>query len=99
MFIFGNLLGAFAVVLNVALSILWWLIFIRAIISWVNPDPYNPIVQFLHRSTEPFLSPIRRIIPPYNIGLDLSPLVAILIIIFVQNFVVGTLVEISYRMR
>jgi YggT family protein len=55
-----------------------WIIIARALISWVSPDPFNPIVRFLHRATEPVLRPIRRRMPMYQIGLDLSPLVAIL---------------------
>jgi YggT family protein len=55
-----------------------WIIIARALISWVSPDPFNPIVRFLYRATEPVLRPIRRRMSTFQIGLDLSPLVAIL---------------------
>jgi YggT family protein len=63
----------------------------RALISWVNPDPYNPIVRFLYKITEPVLNPIRRLIPSWKIGIDLSPMIAILIIFFLQRFLVASL--------
>jgi YggT family protein len=99
MFVAGNFVGAFAEVLNWALWAYWWIIVIRALISWVNPDPWNPIVQFLHRVTEPVLAPIRRWLPTYRWGIDLSPLVAILAIHFVQGFLVSSLRELAWRLR
>src|SRR3989304_5430061 len=86
MFILGNLIGAIAKVLDIVLNLYMWIIIIRAIISWVNPDPYNPIIQFLYQVTEPVLSPIRRIIPTYTTGIDFSPIIVFLLIIFLQNF-------------
>lgn len=68
-----------------------WVIIARAVISWVNPDPYNPIVQFLYRITEPVLEWYRRKIPTYNLGMDLSPMLVILTIIFLQYFLVPVL--------
>jgi YggT family protein len=97
MFILGNFLHAFAKVLDMALYFFMWVIIIRALITWVNPDPYNPIVQFLTRVTEPILSPIRRFLPTYRIGMDLSPLIAILIIYFMRDFLIRTLMEIAIR--
>ena len=85
MFIIANFLVAVAEIIQVAINVLWWLIIIRALISWVNPDPYNPIVQFLYRTTEPFLIPFRRIIPAYKIGIDLSPVFAILALLFLRK--------------
>ncbi len=98
MFVFGNVILGVAKVLDVVLNIYMWVIIIRALISWVNPDPYNPIVQFLTRVTEPVLRPIRKLVPPYKIGIDLSPLIAILIIIFLQYAVVETLRRVGYSM-
>lgn len=95
MFIISNLLVAIARVLNVAISVLWWLIIIRALISWVNPDPYNPIVQFLYRTTEPFLLPFKRIIPAYRVGIDLSPIFAILALLFLRYFFVNSLIDLA----
>ena len=97
MFILGNFLNAFAKVLDMALNLFMWVIIIRALITWVNPDPYNPIVQFLTRVTEPILSPIRRLLPTYRIGVDLSPFIAILIIYFMRDFLVRSLMEIAIR--
>jgi YggT family protein len=72
-----------------------WVIIIRALISWVNPDPYNRIVQILTRVTEPALRPIRKLVPPDKIGVDLSPLIAILIIIFLQYALIKNLYRIA----
>lgn len=99
MFIVSNFLVAIAEVIQVAINVLWWLIIIRALISWVNPDPYNPLVQFLYRTTEPFLMPFRRIIPAYKIGIDLSPVFAILALLFVRYFLVNSLIDLARFMR
>jgi YggT family protein len=69
------------------LSVIQWLVIIAAVISWVNPDPRNPIVQFLYRSTEPLLRPFRRLLPPGRTGgIDFSPLLVILVILFIRTF-------------
>jgi YggT family protein len=75
-----------------------WIIIIRALISWVNPDPYNPIVRFLYQATEPVLYPIRRRMP-FMGGIDLSPIVVLLAILFLQAFLVRTLEELAIRIR
>lgn len=95
MFIFGNLIIAIAKILDMALTIYMWIIIFRAIISWVNPDPYNPIVRFLYRATEPVLTPIRRLIPIGNVGIDFSPIVVILVIYFLKLFVVTSLLQLA----
>ena len=89
----GNIVLGLAKVLGVALDIYLWIIIIRALISWVNPDPYNPIVQFLTRMTEPVLRPLRRLVPTWKMGVDLSPIIAILIIYFLEYAVVTNLRE------
>lgn len=99
MFILANLIEALAQVVSIALSFYMWVIVIRALISWVNPDPYNPIVQFLYKVTEPVLYPIRRMMGTYSIGIDLSPLIVILVIIFLQNFLVATLRELARQLQ
>ncbi len=99
MFILSNLIKALATILDLALTIYMWIIIIAALISWVNPDPYNPIVRFLYRATEPVLRRIRRMIPIGGIGVDISPMIAILIILFLQYFIVPTLVELAYKIR
>lgn len=98
MFVFANLLSALAQLVGIALHIYMWVIIIRAVISWVNPDPYNPIVQFLYRSTEPVLRPVRRYLP-VAWGIDFSPLVVIVVIIFLDQFLVGSLRELAWRLR
>lgn len=99
MFIFGNFIGAIAKVLDIVLNLYMWIIIIRAIVSWVNPDPYNPIIQFLYQVTEPVLSPIRRIIPTHTTGIDFSPIIVFLLIIFLQNFFVSTLMQMAVRLH
>jgi len=100
MFALSNLLIAVANVLDILLTILYWLILIRALISWVNPDPYNPIVQFLNNVTEPILDPIRKLLPlGFRFGIDISPIIAFLLIIFLKSFLVRTLLDLSLRLR
>lgn len=97
MFILSNFFVAAAKVADILLSIIYWLILIRALISWVNPDPFNPVVQFLQRTTEPILQPIRRLLPPTAI--DISPIVAFLAVIFLKSFLVSTLFDVGMRLR
>ncbi|MFC1576712.1 YggT family protein [Candidatus Omnitrophota bacterium] len=98
MFVLSNLIIAIAKILDVVISIMYWLILIRALISWVNPDPYNAIVQFLYKATEPILEPIRRMLPVgMRIGIDISPIIAFLVLLFLRSFLVRTLYEISAR--
>lgn len=99
MFVLGNFFSAFAQVLDTVITIFWWLIVVRALISWVNPDPNNGLVIFLVRVTEPVLAPFRRILPAWNIGLDLSPLIAILFLMFVRYFLVQSLFTLAYRLQ
>jgi YggT family protein len=74
------------------LDVYFWIILVRALISWVNPDPYNPIIRFLVLVTEPVLRPLRRLVPPHRLGgLDLSPLLAILALEFIKNGILYSL--------
>jgi len=98
-FILANFIQAFAVVLEYLIQILWWLVIIRALLSWVNPDPYNPIVQFIERSTEPLMAPFRRLVPSYRIGIDVSPILALLLLYFLKIFLVQSLMGIAFRIR
>jgi YggT family protein len=97
MYVLGNLIYALAMVLNIAITAYIWIIVIRALLSWVNPDPYNPIVRFLAAVTDPVLGPIRRRLP-YMGGLDISPVIVILILIFLRYFLVPTLMRVSFDM-
>ena len=98
MFIAGNFLIAVGEVLRWGINIYIWLIIIRAFLSWVNPDPYNPIVIFLVRSTDPVLYPLRRRIPPFG-GIDFTPLIAIFILVFINKFVSVSLIELGWRLK
>ena len=97
MFVLSNFIFSLAKVIEILLTIFYWLILVRALISWVNPDPSNSIVQLLYRTTEPVLEPIRRFLPVAAI--DLSPIVVFLAIIFLKSFLVSTLFDLGYRMR
>jgi YggT family protein len=98
MFILSNFLVAIARILDIGLSLYMWIIIARAIISWVNPDPYNPIVRFLYSVTEPVLYNVRRRIPIYFGGIDFSPIIVILVIVFLQSFLVQSLIQLAGRM-
>ena len=91
MFVFRNLLVAVATVVDYALVFFMFIIIARAVLSWVSPDPYNPIVRFIHNVTEPVLIQIRKRLPMMYGGIDFSPIVVILIIIFLRIFVVNSL--------
>jgi len=98
LFVFANLIEALATIVSYLLQIYMWVIIIRALISWVNPDPYNPIVRFLYQVTEPVLYPIRRRLP-FMGGIDLSPIIVLLAILFLQVFLVKTLNELAFRLK
>ena len=97
MFVFSNLLTAIAKILDIVLVIFMWIVIARAILSWVNPDPYNPIVRFIHNITEPVLFQIRKRIPLNFGGIDFSPILVLLAIIFLQQFVVQSLYDLALR--
>ncbi len=99
MFVLANFLYAVAKLADVVLTMMTWLIIIRALISWVNPDPYNPIVQIIQRLTDPVIHPFRKLIPMQNLGIDLSPMIAILAIWFTQLFLVQSLYGIALQLR
>lgn len=100
MFVLSNFILGLAKVIEVVLGILYWLILIRALLSWVNPDPLNPIVMFLQNTTEPILRPIRKMFAfTWKIGIDLSPIIAFLLILFLKIFLVQTLTDIANRVR
>jgi len=91
---------AVAHILGLALTVLYWLVLVRALVSWVNPDPYNFIVQFLYKTTEPILEPIRRVLPAgVRFGIDISPIIAFIAILFVKMFLVQTLLDLAVRVK
>jgi YggT family protein len=95
MFALKYFIEALATVVDLVLNIYMWIIIARALVSWVSPDPYNPIVRFLYNITEPVLGAIRRRLPLIFGGLDLSPLLVILVIVFLQRFLVATLLGLA----
>jgi YggT family protein len=97
MFVFGNLLGAVATVLDVVLSALGIVIIINALLSWVRPDPSNPIVRFLDQVSDAVCDPIRRLFPTVVGGLDLAPMIVLLVIMFLRQFVVTSLQQLALR--
>lgn len=98
MFVFANLIEAIASILSYVLYIYMWLIIARAVISWVNPDPYNKIVRILYQVTEPVLHAIRKKLP-YTGGIDISPILLLLAIMFIQAFLITTLHDLALQLK
>jgi YggT family protein len=94
----SNFLFATAEISDIVLTAYMWIVIIAAIISWVSPNPYNPVVRFLYAVTGPILRPIRRLIG-FKIGVDLSPAVVILCILFVKYFLIASLKDIAFKIR
>ena len=98
MFVVNNFMMAIAQLIDFLLTAYMWIIIGRAVISWVNADPYNPIVRFLYEVTEPPLSRIRKLLPMSMGGIDFSPILVILAIIFIQSFLVRSLAQMAVRL-
>ena len=99
MFVLGNFVYTLANLIELVLNAYLIIVIARAVLSWVNPDPDNPIVRFIHRVTEPVLRPIRDRLPTVAMGLDLSPMVVLLAIYFLKSFLVGSLHDIAASLR
>jgi YggT family protein len=99
MYILGNILIGLGNVLDILLSIYMWIVIIGALISWVNPDPYNPIVRFLRTATYPLFSWLRRRLPIVIGGIDLSPIIIIAGIVFLKFALASTIIETGYRLK
>ena len=80
------LIGSIFTVILTVVSLYKWVIIISALLTWVRPDPYNPIVQLLYRLTEPAYALVRKYVPTVFGGMDLAPLILILILIFLETF-------------
>ncbi|MBR9982538.1 MAG: YggT family protein [Desulfatitalea sp.] len=87
----GHFIIALANVLNLVLTIYLWIIIARAVLSWVNPDPFNPIVRFINNVTEPVLHRVRSKVPLFFSGIDFSPMIVLLAIMFLRGFLVQSL--------
>ena len=99
MFIMQYFFEALATVIHFALSAYLFIVIARALISWINLDPYHPLVIFLHKVTEPVLAPIRRWLPLRGLGIDVSPVIVIFAIVFLQKFLVRILQELAIGLR
>ncbi len=98
MLVIAHLLSGIAAILDMLVSLFLFLIIARAILSWVNPDPYNPIVRFIVQSTDPLLIPARRYIPAFG-GIDFSPIVVLALLTFLQVFLVALLKDYAVELR
>jgi YggT family protein len=103
MFVAGNFFSALAAVLHMLLQTYIWVVIIRVVLTWVNADPWNPIVQTLNRVTDPLLEPIRRkmfrMMGYRGMGIDISPIILIAGIYFLDFFLVGTVSDLGGRLR
>jgi YggT family protein len=99
MFVVANFLLALAQVVDYILWAYWWILLGRVVISWVNADPYNPIVRFFYVATEPVLARVRRLLPVSMGGFDLSPIVVWIGVIFLQRFLVQSLYDLAHALR
>ena len=94
MFIVGYFLNAVAEVLHLLLVLAMIVVIARAVLSWVSPDPYNPIVRIINQLSEPVLYPIRKRVP-YIAGIDFSPMLVLLAILFLDDFLVPSIQRIA----
>ncbi len=99
MFVLGNFIFAVTKIADIVLNLLFWIIVIRALLSWVNPDPYNQIVQIIHRISDPIINPFRRLLPMHNLGIDFAPMLAIFAIWFTQWFLIQSLFRIAINLQ
>ena len=99
MFVLANFLTALAVVVDYVLWAYIWILLARVVVSWVDADPYNPIVRFLYGATEPVLERVRRVLPLYAGGFDFSPIVVWVAIIFLRHFAVRSLYDLAHTLR
>ncbi len=97
MFVMAEFVRALAGVLYTVIQIYIIIVVVAALISWVNPDPYNPIVRFLRAMTEPVFGFVRSKLPIPAVGIDISPIIVLLVLYFLQYFLVGTLNQIAVR--
>jgi YggT family protein len=98
MFVVGNFIGALAQVLDIVLTALMLIILVNALLSWVRPDPNNPIVMLLERVSDFVCDPIRRLFPTSAGGIDFAPFIAMLLIIFLQRFAIGSMRDLALRL-
>jgi YggT family protein len=98
-FVFGNLFSTIAHILDILLEVYMWVVIVRAILSWINPNPYNPLVRIIYGLVDPVTYRISRFFPTRIGMIDIAPFLLLLIIIFLQKFIVRTLFDLAIRMR
>ncbi|MBD3426205.1 MAG: YggT family protein [Candidatus Omnitrophica bacterium] len=97
MFVLSEIIRSLALLISLLFNVVYFILIIRIILSWVNPDPYNEIVQIIYRISEPILAPFRRL--PLQMGaIDFSPILAFIVLSVLRNFIVNLLYSIAYRM-
>jgi YggT family protein len=99
MFVLANFITALAILIDSVLNIYMWIVIIACLMTWVNPDPYNPLVRFLYNVTEPVFKVVRRIIPLPAVGIDFSPIFVVLAIHLLRLFLTPTLIEAAKRLQ
>lgn len=95
----ANLFNAIALLIDSVLLFLVVVVVLRVIVSWVNADPFNPIVRFLSASTDPFLQPIRRYVRPIGGVLDITPIILLLLLTFLRAWVPVTISDYAQDMK
>ncbi len=98
MFVLGNFFIALAKVLDVVIQLYLWIIVIQALLSWVSPNPFNPIVRILNSLTYPLYYPIRRYIPTVVGMIDFTPFIAMLLLLFLKYFLVSSLFRLGLHL-
>lgn len=93
--VLSTLIEALAQILSMVINIYIWIVIIAALITWVRPDPYNPIVQILYKLTEPLYAKIRKAIPTLIGGIDIAPIIVILALQFINLFIVKLLLRLA----
>ena len=100
MIILANTMSAVAMILGSLLSLYFWIVIIAAVLTWVRPDPYNPIVRTMRALTEPVFYRVRKWLPfTYTSGMDFSPVVVLLCIELFNRIVVASLAQYALTMQ
>jgi YggT family protein len=98
MFVLGNLVTALATLLNAVINLWSFVIIVSAVLSWLPIDPYHPAAAAVRRIADVLCDPIRRLVPMQNLGIDLSPLIALLLLQFTNQFLVHSLADLGGRL-
>jgi YggT family protein len=99
MFVFGNFVTGIAYILDMLLNIYFWIILIRVVLSWIQPNPYNPLVRTIHKLVDPVIYRISRIIPTRIGMIDFAPFILMIVIVFLQRFLIRSLFDLGVRMN